>query len=147
MNILALDTAIKTGYCTPTTSGVIDCSVKRDQSKGMRLIIFRSEVEKLIDEHEITLVVYERPTGKRHIAKVVAANFEGVLQTLCIDKGVEYTSMSPGEVKLFATGNGNANKQIMIDACIEELDIVPEDDNEADACWIYEKAKSDFNVS
>ena len=40
-------------------------------------------------------------------------------------------------LKKWATGNGNANKQEMIKACIDRYRFTPLDDNVADACHLF----------
>jgi Holliday junction resolvasome RuvABC endonuclease subunit len=50
-------------------------------------------------------------------------------------RGVPYQGAPVGTIKKFLTGQGNANKQAMIDAA-RKLGFSPADDNEADAIAI-----------
>ena len=49
---------------------------------------------------------------------------------------VQYKTMSPSELKKFATGKGNANKEQMIAAAKERWPGREYTDNEADAAWV-----------
>lgn len=144
MRILALDIATVTGFRTETSSGIWDFKkMKRGDSYGMRLIRFKAALREIIDLEKIDIVVYERPAGQFKSSIIVASEMIGVLIALCEEKGIEYTAYSAKEIKKFATGNGNANKQDMIDAAIA-LGFKPEDDNEADAIHLYNLAKKDL---
>lgn len=145
MNILALDIATKTGWKTKTASGVWNFSPKRGDSYGMRVVRFKAAVRELISLEDINIVVYERPAG-RHVSSVmVASEMVGVLQDLCIEKGIEISAYSATEIKKFATGKGNAGKPDMIKAA-QILGYNPADDNESDAIHLYLLAKKDLNI-
>lgn len=141
MRILAIDPATKTGWKSPTASGVIDFKLRSNESKGMKLIKFRSYIKDLIINDEIDLVVYEKPGGRFFNGVRSHANFEGVLIELCEGLKVQYKDYSASEIKRFATGKGNANKQMMIDTAKQFFEENVIDDNHADALWLFELAK------
>ena len=116
MKILALDQATKTGWCSPNASGVWDLSPKRGESIGMRNVRFRAKLIELIDLEEIEMVVYERPAGRNKSALLVAGELVSIIKLVCEDKGVEYGCYSATEIKKYATGKGNANKDAMVEA-------------------------------
>ena len=136
MKILALDIATKTGWRTATSSGVWDLKPNKGESSGMRVVRFKSKVRELVKLEGITQVSYERPAGLHKLSIMVASEMIGVLMDLCIELGVEYASYSASEIKKFATGTGNANKEKMIRAAIE-LGFNVIDDNHADAIHLY----------
>ncbi len=142
MNILALDIATKTGWKTANASGVWDFSNKRGESDGMRVIRFRAKVREVIELEGINLVSYERPAGQHKASIMVASEMVGVLKTLCIENKIDYASYSATEIKKFATGKGNANKEAMVARAVE-LGYSPADDNEADAIHLYLLTASD----
>ena len=144
MNILALDIATNTGWKTRTSSGVWNLKPNRGESEGMRVVRFKSKVRELVKMEEINLVSYERPAGFHKSSIIVAAEMVGVLKDLCIEIGVEYACYSATEIKKFATGKGNANKEAMIRAAIN-LGFHPQDDNEADAIHLYNLSVKDLN--
>ena len=144
MNILSLDIATKTGFKTKNASGTWDLKSKRDESGGMRLLRFRSKLIEIMGIEKIDIVVYERVAGFHKGAIIVASELVGVLKSFCEDHKLEYKAYSAGEIKKFATGKGNANKEKMIEACIEKYGITPIDDNEADAIHLFHLAVSDL---
>ena len=143
MNILALDIATNTGWKTRTSSGVWNLKPNRGESEGMRVVRFKSKVRELINLESINLVSYERPAGMHKASIMVASEMVGVLKDLCIETGVELACYSAPEIKKFATGKGNANKEAMIKAAIL-LGYHPKDDNEADAIHLYNLSVKDL---
>ena len=144
MKILALDIATKTGWKTETSSGVWNLKPNRGESEGMRVVRFKSKVRELIELEGISLVSYERPAGMHKASIMVASEMVGVLKDLCLEKKIQLACYSANEIKKFATGKGNANKQKMIDKAIE-LGFNPTDDNEADAIHLYNLTFLDVN--
>lgn len=146
MNILALDIATKTGWATSTSSGVWDLKPNRGESTGMRVVRFKAKLKELIELEQISLVAYERPAGRHKSSIMVASEMIGVLMDLCTSKGVEYASYSASEIKKFATGKGNAGKPLMIEKAKQKFtNIEVIDDNHADALWLLEMVKKEFN--
>ncbi len=142
MNILSLDVATHCGWCTDTTSGVWDLSIKRDESSGMRLIRFKSKLREVCNLEEINLVTFERSAGFHKNALIVQAELHGVLKIFCEENSIPYRAFSAAEIKKFATGKGNANKEAMVKAAREKYGYAGSDDNEADAIHIFKLTKS-----
>lgn len=142
-NILALDIATNTGWKTSTVSGTWNLKPNRGESESMRLIRFKSKVREMIQMEGITLVAYERVAGFHKNAIIVAAEMVGVLKDLCHELNMDMSCYSATEIKKFATGKGNANKEAMIAAAVK-LGYTPRDDNEADAIFIYKLAQKDL---
>jgi len=145
MNLLSLDIATKTGWKTRNASGVLDFKPKRGESEGMRVVRFRARMSELISMESIEVVAFERPAGQHKASIMVASEMIGVLKELCVEKGVEYSTYSASEIKKFATGKGNANKQAMVDSAIA-LGYAPQDDNEADAIHLYRLASEELKI-
>lgn len=143
MNILALDIATKTGWKTRTSSGVWDLKPNRGESEGMRVVRFKSKVKEIMELEDIDIVAYERPAGFHKSSIMVASEMVGVLKDLCIEKKVELACYSATQIKRFATGKGNANKDKMVDAAVK-AGYHPQDDNEADAIHLYRLAEHDL---
>lgn len=143
--ILALDIATHCGWAiSKEVYGVWDLSPKRDESAGMRLIRFRAKLSEVINNENINLIVFERPAGRHVGAVIVQSELQGQMKILCEDLLLEYRGYSSQEIKKFATGKGNANKEKMIQAAREKLGYVGNNDNEADALWLLELAKRDY---
>lgn len=141
--ILALDPATACGWAhVAGDSGVWDLSVKKDESKGMRLIRLRSYLNQVREKHGVELLVFEASRNSKFGNAVkVAAQIQAVIEMWCYDNGVEYCGYSPKTIKLHATGNGNASKDDMKVAAGEKFPGVKiEDDNHADALCLLNMA-------
>ena len=110
MNILALDIATKTGWCSPSSSGVWDFSVKRDESGGMKLIRLKAKLLEVLSAEQIKLVVLEKPAGFHKNALIHEARLIGAVQLVLTELGVDYREYSPTEIKKIATGKSNPKK-------------------------------------
>lgn len=140
--ILALDIATNTGWKTGTASGVWNLKPNRGESEGMRVVRFKSKVREIVELEEINLISYERPAGMHKSSIMVASEMVGVLKDFCIEKNITLACYSATEIKKFATGRGNANKEAMIKAA-RDRGYLPKDDNEADAIFLYLLTKKD----
>ena len=136
MKVLALDIATITGWKTETSSGIWNLKPNRGESEGMRIVRFKSKVKEIIAMEDITLISYERPAGLFKSSIMVASEMIGVLKDLCIEKNIVVACYSATEIKKYATGKGNANKEQMIEAA-KKLGYYPTDDNEADTIHLY----------
>lgn len=142
MKVLALDIATNTGWKTQTASGVWNLKPNRGESAGMRVVRFKAKVREIVELENITLISYERPAGMHKSSIMVASEMVGVLLDFCIENNIEVACYSATEIKKFATGKGNANKQAMIQAAVD-LGFNPTDDNEADAIHLYNLTLND----
>lgn len=143
--ILALDVATHCGWALDKTIyGVWNLTPKRDESAGMRLIRFRSKLKEVITSEHINLVVFERPGGRHVGAVIVQSELQGQVKVICEDMNIPYRGYSSQEIKKFATGKGNVGKPAMIAAAKQKLGYIGENDNEADAIWLLELAKSEY---
>lgn len=142
MTILAIDPATHCGFALSTGgAGTWDLSVRRDESGGMRLVRLRGKLREIHTAAPLDVVFYE---AARHAASngalIVQAELQGVIKLFCEENKIDYRGVSPSEIKKFATGKGNANKQAMIDAAkAQGWDV--QDDNEADARWLLKYAE------
>jgi len=150
IGILALDQATKCGvaYQTPTmTKPVVlnwDLTKKTHESAGIKWLRFERLVEELVDTHNIKVICYELPGGQHTSPIIHSAKLIAIVERLAATKGIEYVETSSGTVKKFATGKGNAKKPEMIAAAQEKLGYEGNDDNEADALWMLQYVKSQF---
>jgi Holliday junction resolvasome RuvABC endonuclease subunit len=67
-----------------------------------------------------------------------------IIETFCIEHGINYTAFSASEIKKFATGKGNANKDAMVKAAHDKYGYTGKDDNIADALHILHLAMKTF---
>lgn len=141
--ILALDIATVTGWRTATASGTWNLKPNRGESEGMRVVRFKAKVKELILLEGITVCSYERPAGLHKGSIMVASEMIGVLKDLCIGLNVELACYSASEIKKFATGKGNAGKDMMVQSA-KDKGFSPRDDNEADAIHLYDLTVKDI---
>lgn len=143
--ILALDIATNTGFCTSTASGTWDLAPRKNESKGMRLIKLKASLREIVQSEGITLIVFEGAVTYGKFPNHVAVELQGVLKLFCEENGIEYKSYMPTEIKKFATGNGNAGKPLMIEAVQKYKPGVTSSD-EADAIHLFHFAIKDLNL-
>jgi Holliday junction resolvasome RuvABC endonuclease subunit len=145
VKILAMDIATHCGWAVSReVYGCWDLSAKRDESAGMRLIRLRSKMKEVIKAENINIVVFERPGGQYKGAIIVQSELQGQIKVVCEDMDIDYRAYSSMEIKRYATGKGNCGKPAMIAAAKNKLGYPGNDDNEADALWLLELAKSDY---
>lgn len=143
--ILALDLGTKTGWAVhkdgQITSGSQSFKTDRVEGAGMRFLRFQRWLAALKKEHKIINEVYFEEV-RRHDGTKAAHCFGGFQATLtmwCEEWMIPYQSVPVGTIKLFATGKGNASKEMMIEAA-QKLDFNVKDDNEADAIHLLRYA-------
>lgn len=146
MNILALDIATHTGWCTKTSHGTWKLSALRDESKGMKLIRFKKHLKEICALEEIHMIIFEMSSGQHRGALGVQNELIGIMKLFCEENGIMYASFPSSTIKKHATGKGNANKEMMIKAAQEKLGYDGNDDDEADAMWIYDLSKSHYGA-
>lgn len=145
MNILAIDPATKLGYSINNQIyGMENYTLKNGESSGFKLIKFKAFLNKIIDTEKIDLVVYERAGGRFKNDIMSHAKFIAVIEMICIEKKIEYRAYSSGEIKVHATGKGNASKTAMIKTAIQKWKRPITDDNIADAMWLCDLAQKDL---
>jgi Holliday junction resolvasome RuvABC endonuclease subunit len=145
MRILALDVATVTGWAWADGYGEESFHPTPRESKGMRFIKFNGWLDGMIRDIKPDLIVYEQPHARGGAANQALGGLVAILQKKCIESGIEYTCVHSGELKKFATGKGNANKERMIEAAKERYGIDGDlTDNEADALHIYHWALKEF---
>lgn len=146
VKMLAIDQASNAGWCTKNASGVWDFNTRKDESSGMKMLRFRAKLKEVCALEEINLIVYERVAGFHKNAIIHAAKMVAIIESFCEENGIEYKAVSATEVKKFATGKGTANKDKMIEAAQSKLGYTGNNDNEADALWIYQLVKQELGL-
>lgn len=146
MNILAIDQATVAGWKTSTASGTWNLKTKADESMGIKLIRFKAKIKEICKLEDIGIIVYERAASQYKASLIHGSKLIAIIELFCEENKLECKAYSANEIKMFATGNGNAGKPAMIQACIDKYNITPADDNEADAVHIYYLAKTDLGL-
>ena len=138
MRALAVDPATRTGFALDSGAGLVvgtlDLSTSRLSSPGQCFRFFSRWLQDLIDEHDIEVLIFERAYGFRKGSEFLAG-----LAAVCHqqDDRVAVIEANVSTLKKFATGKGNANKAMMIEAA-KNHGFDTTDDNEADAYLLLE---------
>lgn len=146
--ILALDCATATGWATNSPAleaGVQRFELRRGMSSGCRFLQFTDWMEAMLRARPLHLVVYEQPQHfKSAAAAEVCHGFVTRVQEQCERRGIEYRACYPATLKRFATGKGNAPKELVIAAAEATFPgyVAAADPggDEADARWLLEWA-------
>lgn len=150
-NVLALDIATHTGYFSMHSRGTWDFSESMRRNSNKQHAAFRNTLIEYIKQNNIKAIIAEDVTAGNarggFKSSVKLAEFRGILMEICDTLDLpEPTFINLKTVKKWATGNGNATKEMMIDFCKMRWQIEPCDDNEADAAHIFFYYIKKFNL-
>lgn len=143
-NVLSLDPATHCGYHYIYDSGTkyFPNTSKAPKKLGEhygQMKNFREWLMSIITSHDIRVVVSEDLDGgcKSWVTARKLASFHGVIQEVCETCNIPLHYINQKSIKRWATGNGNADKKLMIDYCRKKWKLEPVDDNEADAIHLF----------
>jgi Holliday junction resolvasome RuvABC endonuclease subunit len=124
-------------------SGAWDCAIRRGEGDGWRIVRFCRHLGELLDAFRPRVVAYEevRRHMGTHAAHLYGALVGQIMRT-CEEHGIPYVPVPVGTVKRVATGKGNAKKGAMVESASARWGEPIDDDNEADALWIAECART-----
>jgi Holliday junction resolvasome RuvABC endonuclease subunit len=146
MVILSLDIASETGWAISNEEyGTWMFKTMKDESMGMKLIRFKAKLNEFYSINPFDIVVYERPAGRHTHAIIHQSKLIAILESFCVENGIEYKAYSASHIKKFATGKGNAGKQLMVDYAKIKYGYDGKNDNEADALHLLNLFKSEIN--
>lgn len=140
--VLSLDVATHCGFHSTHESGTWDFTESMRRNGNKQHKAFRDTLMQFIAGHGIKQIVAEdvsAGTSKGGFkSSVKLAEFRGILLEICDTLDLpEPIFINPTTVKKWATGDGRADKQKMIEFCKKRWGIQPCDDNEADATHIF----------
>lgn len=113
--ILGIDIGSQTGFASVFEDGEVSCAtayIKNDF--GVQLDTLYKNVRSFVDR-DCKMVMIERPMGYAHSLMVMGGLF-GVAVLACEHAGVPYKWVNLISLKKYATGNGRAKKEDMIEA-------------------------------
>lgn len=140
--VLSIDIATHSGFHSVHSSGTMDFTESMRRNNNKQHKAFRDWLIEYITKYGIKQIVAEDVSAGSSKggfkSSVKLAEFRGILFEVCDELDLpEPVLINPKTVKKWATGNGNADKKMMIDFCIKRWGIQPCDDNEADATHIF----------
>jgi Holliday junction resolvasome RuvABC endonuclease subunit len=143
LSLLGLDLGTHTGFArldvshkgTSYLTGAWDFTPTRFDSPGLRYSRFAMQLREQF-VLGVDKVFYEKVM--RHLGTAAAHAYGAYLAVLhmeCEAAGIQFEGLSVQEIKTFATGKGNANKDKMV-AAIKAWGFNPKTEDEADAIAI-----------
>jgi len=144
MSVLALDAANTTGWAHykdgTYRTGVWDLSVlkKQGEARGHRYLNLYLRLNSFHSEHQIELLVYEKPGRLFGHAREILLGLQGMAEFWGAEQAVPVQMVSPTEVKMFATGRGKCSKETMIAAAKRKWPDLELTADQADAMWLLE---------
>ena len=151
--LFSIDTGIYTGWCVghidykgSVVSGVEPFTLKKGEDRGYRHDRFLFWLKRMKEKHQYKGITYEEVVmhHKSHHSARVYHGFASMLELFCEREGVPLYRMSVKAIKRQIAGNGNATKQMVLDA-VKKLGFKELTDfNEADAIalWLCVTARS-----
>jgi len=149
-NILAIDQATICGIAYQLVGDEPkverwDLSIKNKESQGLKWLRFESRLKAFVTKNKIKVIAYELPAGRNINPIIHSSKLICIVEKLCAELSLEYIELSTGSIKKFATGNGSAKKDMMIEFARKLWGYEGNDDNEADALHILHYLKSKIN--
>lgn len=140
--VLSLDIATHCGFHSVHSSGMMDFTESMRRNNNKQHKAFRDWLIEYITKYGIKQIVAEDVSAGSSKggfkSSVKLAEFRGILFEVCDELDLpEPALINPKTVKRWATGNGNADKKMMIEYCIKRWGIDPVTDDEADATHIF----------
>lgn len=135
--ILGLDISlVETGYCVYSTNctvcGVIKSSPRKNRFERYDHIL--SKIAYIVNTHKPDLAIIEGYAFGCHGRAVFdLAEIGGIIKHWCYNKGLLFHEIPPTTLKKWATGKGNATKDIMMLKCYKRFGIEFTNNNECDA--------------
>lgn len=137
--VLALDIATHCGYYSMHGNGTWNFTESKRRNDNKQHKDFRDTLLGFIREHGIRQIVAEDINVNNHFTDMrKLSEFRGILFEICDELDLpEPEFVNVATLKKWATGNGRADKAMMMRTCEEKYHYVPPDDNAADACHLY----------
>lgn len=140
MRVLAIDPGLVTLAWARSDGrfGALKPGARRDVD---RLLWLRDAVLHLVSAWSHTVVVLERPSfASRGNAVVSLGELHGVLKVALREAGVPVAVVAPGTLKRYASGRGNAPKELVLVEAVKRLGYDGSDHNVADALFLLHMA-------
>ena len=153
MIVLGIDAATKTGWSLYDSdnnkvveSGVQDFSKKRGESNGLMFLRFRKWLFDLIVAARPGIICYEQSHHRGGAATEIGYGLTTRIQEAATEHKIEYAPVRTTTLKKWATGKGNADKDLMVAAAKVVLGREPVSDDEADAVHVSRWGAEQFAV-
>jgi len=137
--ILAIDIATLTGYYSVHESGTWNFNESKHRNDNKQHKAFYDTLTSFIQKHKIRFIIAEDINVNNYFTDIrKLSQFHGLLLLVCDELSLpDPHYINVATLKKWATGNGKATKQEMMQACINKYNFHPKDDNEADAFLMF----------
>lgn len=134
--VMGLDLSLtETGYAL---SGNRVGRIRPGKRRGMeRLLWLRAQVMTMVQENDQHIVYIEGYSfSSRNSHAHGLGELGGVIRLSLYERGIPYVDVPPSSLKKYATGKGNARKELVLVEAVKRLEYPGANDNEADALWL-----------
>lgn len=115
--------------------GTLEVVKTRPAEKDFRLVHIHDYFAKGVDGYRPDLVIMEDlPRNAMHAG--ITGMVQGVIRKILQETFTPYALVVPSTLKKAATGNGKADKKLMIEYHTRATGMVEKDDNKVDAYWL-----------
>lgn len=107
-------------------------------NRGMRRLRWiREKILGMVYANQVTHVAVEAYSfGSRNSHAHALGELGGVVRLALAEAGIPYIDVPPSSLKKYATGKGNATKELVLVHAVRRLGYPGSDNNEADALWL-----------
>lgn len=144
MNLLALDIATTSGYCTHDMVGsynLLKGDMKGPKNREYNLWWFLHDLHA---SYNIDVIAVELAAGTHKNALVVLSQLRGVVNLFATHNDIQIISKPPKSIKKWFTDNGNCSKEEMMEEYTKRTGLIAQDDNAADAYALYQMVKEEL---
>lgn len=136
MTVLALDLGLTTGFYLEGEARAFSILLKPKKTQFNAFYSFYVVINHLVNKYKVDTIIYEDAKFQQGNAIQYFHGFVGILRAMCEIFKIKLCSIPVKTVKKFFCGNGNADKQAVMDKC-DFLGIGYTDHNAADAYAVY----------
>lgn len=146
MRIVALDLSLTaTGWCASAAGGMRFGVLRppKGADRGMaRLRWIRSQLYERVTGSDLVVIegyAYARVNQAHQLGEL-----GGVVRLSLFDRGLRYVDVAPQCRAKFATGKGNASKELVLAEAVRKLGYLGSSTDEADALWLWQMAQAHY---
>lgn len=143
LRIMGLDLSLNgTGVCLPD-GRVLRIGLKVEHGDN-RLCIIRDTVRRFLPV--VDMCVIEGMGRFKGNTGLVIAEVHGAVKTELMDQGVPYALVTPTTLKKFATGNGGADKALMMAEAYRQAGLRFKNSDTCDAWWLQQAGNDHYGL-